>query len=163
MTPIVKKEASFDDHWGNGWPDIKAVRDCLSDPERLAQFFAKGRDGGCFSIEWIYSPSSSPPQFDLVGATLYMHMNPDLGIKLQYSRWDGRTGEKKTYHSKGSLTRLKEFVPSFHGTPLSIGLFVSFDKGSKAVSEFLQKEGELPSSIDWVSDDDLPSEIFPRP
>jgi Immunity protein Imm1 len=163
MTPIVKKEAAFDNHWGKGWPEIRIVEQNLSDPEKLAQLFAQGRDGGCFSIEWTYDKNNSAPQSELVGATLYMHMNPDHGIKLQYSKWDGRTGEKKTYHSKGDLTRLKEFVRSFHRTPLSIGLFVPFEVGRKAVKEFLESDGELPRSIDWMSDDDLPSDVFPLP
>lgn len=161
MTPIVKKEAAFDNHWGNGWPEISVVEQGLSDPEKLAQLFAKGRDGGCFSIEWIYDKKNSAPQSELVGATLYMHMNPDHGIKLQYSKWDGRIGEKRTYHSKGDLTRLKQFVRSFHRTPLSIGLFVPFEIGRRAVKEFLETDGGLPRSIDWVSEDDLPSEVFP--
>jgi len=137
------------------------VEQGLSDPEKLAQLFAKGSDGGCFSIEWIYDKKNSAPQSELVGATLYMHMNPDHGIKLQYSKWDGRIGEKRTYHSKGDLTRLKQFVRSFHRTPLSIGLFVPFEIGRRAVKEFLETDGELPRSIDWVSEDDLPSEVFP--
>jgi hypothetical protein len=163
MTPIIKKEAAFDDHWGDGWPDISAVEQGLSDPEKLARLFARGRDGGCFSIEWIYNKTNSAPQSELVGATLYMHMNPDHGIKLQYSKWDGRVGEKKTYHSKGDLAQLKQFVRSFHRTPLSIGLFVPFEMGRKAVKEFLETEGALPRSIDWVSDDELPSGVFPLP
>jgi len=163
MTPIVKKEAAFDDHWGKGWPAISIVEQNLSDPEKLAQLFAQGRDGGCFSIEWTYDKNNSAPQSESVGVTLYMHMNPNHGIKLQYSKWDGRTGEKKTYHSKGDLTRLKEFVRSFHRTPLSIGLFVPFEVGRKAVKEFLESDGELPGSIDWLSDDNLPSDVFPLP
>jgi len=163
MIPIVKKEASFGDHWGNGWPDISAVEKGLADPEKLAQLFAKGRDGGCFSIEWIYDKDDSIPQTGLVGAILYMHMNPEHGIKLQYSGWDRRTAKRETYHSKGDLTRLKQFVRSFHRTPLSIGLFVPFEIGRKAVKEFLQTDGKLPQSVDWISDDDLPSEVFPLP
>ena len=163
MTPIIKKEAAFDDHWGRGWPDINTVDQCLTDPAKLAQLFANGCDGGCFSIEWIYDKTNSAPQSELVGATLYMHMNPDYGIKLQYSKWDGRIGEKKIFHSKGDLTKLKQFVRSFHRTPLSIGLFVPFEVGRKGVKEFLDTDGELPRSIDWISEDDLPSEVFPLP
>ncbi|HET7805327.1 MAG TPA: Imm1 family immunity protein [Pseudolabrys sp.] len=161
--PIVKKEASFDDHWGNGWPDITIVDQCLTDPEKLAQLFAKGRDGGCFSIEWIYDEDNSVPQFGVVGAILYMHMNPDHGIKLQYSGWDRCIGERKTYHSKGDLTKLKQFVRSFHRTPLSIGLFVPFETGRRAVKEFLETDGELPRSVDWILDDDLTPDVFPLP
>jgi hypothetical protein len=90
VNPTTKKEAAFDDHCGKGWPEISLVEQSLSDHDKRAQLFAKGYDGRCFSIEWIYDKTNSAPQPELVGATLYMHMNPDHGIQLQYSKWDGR-------------------------------------------------------------------------
>lgn len=159
---IVRKEASFDAYWGDGWPDAKAVEHCLSDPRRRAQYFADGYDGGCFAIEG-YEDEKLIPISPYKGAVLYMHMNPEHGIKLQHSSWDKRLGERNTYHSKGDLRRLKEFVRSFHGTQLSVGLFVPFDAGCKAVMEFMQTDGELPRNISWISEKDLPADVFPDP
>jgi len=156
---MVRKEASFDRHWGDGWPDVKAVESCLSDPRRRAQYFADGYDGGCFAIE-RYEHEKLVPISPYKGAVLYMHMNPEHGITLQHSSWDRRFGQRNTLHSKGDLTRLREFVRSFHGTPLSVGLFIPFSIGCSAVKEFMQTDGELPRSIVWVSDKDLPPEVF---
>lgn len=159
----MKRESFFDDHWGEGWPDLANIEYCLVDQNGREQFFAKGRDGGCFVAEGLYGTENMPPLTGQVKATLYMHMHPHRGVKLQYSKWDGRIKEKKTYHSKGDLGRLKEFVRSFHGTPLSVGLFISFKDGCRAVKEFIETEGELPQSIAWVDDEDLPPEVFPLP
>jgi len=159
---ILRKEASFDTHWGDGWPDVKTVEYCLCDPQRRAQYFADGYDGGCFAIEG-YEDEKLVPISPYKGAVLYMHMNPEHGIKLQHSCWDRRVGRRDTYHSRGNLSRLKEFVRSFHGTPLSVGLFVPFDVGCRAVKEFMETNGELPRSISWVSETDLPVGVFPDP
>jgi hypothetical protein len=61
------------------------------------------------------------------------------------------------------MSRLGEFVRSFHDTPLSLGLFIPFEKGWLAIKEFMLNEGELPTSIEWVASDDLPPETFPDP
>lgn len=70
---------------------------------------------------------------------------------------------KQTYNSKGDLRRLGEFVRSLHGTPLSVGLFVPFPVAWKAVKEFIETDGELPTSIEWIASRDLPPETFPDP
>jgi hypothetical protein len=86
-------------------------------------------DGGSFFIVGLYGTENLLPQTGLVKAALYMCMNPDHGVKLQYSRWDGRIKEMSTSHSKGDLKKLEEFVRSFHGTPLSLGFVHSIRGG----------------------------------
>jgi len=54
-------------------------------------------------------------------------------------------------------------VRSLHGTPLSVGLFVPFPVAWKAVKEFIETDGELPTSIEWVANSDLSPETFPDP
>jgi hypothetical protein len=50
-----------------------------------------------------------------------------------------------------------------HGDPLSVGLFVPFPVAWKAVKEFIETDGELPTSIEWIASSDLPPETFPDP
>jgi hypothetical protein len=50
-----------------------------------------------------------------------------------------------------------------HGTPLSVGLFIPFRTAWSAVKEFIETNGELPKSIEWVASGDLPPEAFPDP
>ena len=43
------------------------------------------------------------------------------------------------------------------------GLFIPFPAASKALKEFMETDGQLPKSIEWVSNHDLPANTFPDP
>ncbi len=87
--------------------------------------------------------------------------HPQYGVLLIWSKWGG--GHKEMYSSKGDLSRLRELVLSTHGTPLPVGLFVPFEVAWKAVKEFLENDGALPKSIEWIANRDLPPNTFPDP
>jgi hypothetical protein len=59
------------------------------------------------------------------------------------------------------LSRLGEFVESLHETQLSVGLFIPFPAAWKAVKEFMETDGELPTSIEWIATRDFPPGTFP--
>ena len=40
---------------------------------------------------------------------------------------------------------------SLHGDPYSLGLFIPFEAAFKAVKEFIETDGELPTSIEWLA------------
>jgi len=50
-----------------------------------------------------------------------------------------------------------------HDTPLPVGLFIPFERAWSAVKEFMETEGALPKSIEWVANRDLPPNTFPDP
>jgi hypothetical protein len=87
--------------------------------------------------------------------------NPEHGVLLIYSKWGG--GLKQTYGSKGDFARLRERVRSMHDTVLPVGLFIPFDKAWTAVKEFIETDGKLPKSIEWIANRDLPPNTFPDP
>ena len=46
----------------------------------------------------------------------------------------------------------------------SVGLFIPFEKAWPAVKEFMETDGlRLPTSIEWVANQDLPANSFPDP
>jgi hypothetical protein len=49
-----------------------------------------------------------------------------------------------------------------HGTPLPVGLFIPFEKAWLAVKEFMETDGKLPKSIDWIENDNCRPERFRR-
>jgi hypothetical protein len=65
--------------------------------------------------------------------------------------------------SKGDLSRLRELAFSLQGSPLPVGLFISYEKAWQAVKEFMERDGALPTSIEWVRNEDLPPNTFPDP
>jgi Immunity protein Imm1 len=75
-----------------------------------------------------------------------------------YSKWGG--GLKQSYSSKGDLRRLREWVRGTHDTPLPVGLFIPFETAWKAVKEFIETDGRLPTSIEWIANRDLPPNTF---
>lgn len=159
----MRKEASFDSHWGDGWPDPQHVKKCLLDPTLRGALFARGRDGGSFSIVGLYGTEGLPARGGLVTVSLYMYFSPEHGMTLQYYKWDGRIQQGASFSSRGSLNRLGQFVRSQHGTPLSLGLFIGFEQGTAAVMQFMESNGNLPTAIAWIGDKDLPPETFPDP
>jgi hypothetical protein len=87
--------------------------------------------------------------------------HPTLGVLLIYIR---RRGVRKEYYnSKGDLSRLREVVRSSHGSPLPVGLFIPYEKAWSAVKEFMETDGALPTSIEWIANRDLPPNTFPDP
>jgi hypothetical protein len=70
---------------------------------------------------------------------------------------------KENFVSKGDLTRLGEIVRALHGTRLPVGLFIPFERAWMAVKEFIETDGRLPSSIEWIANNDLPPNTFPPP
>jgi hypothetical protein len=62
------------------------------------------------------------------------------------------------YCSEGDLRRLGRFMYSLQGDPYSLGLYIPFEEAFKAVKEFIESDGELPTSIGWISGEGLPPE-----
>jgi len=96
-----------------------------------------------------------------IDVRLMMWGHPDLGVLLIYSKWGG--GFKNLYSSKGDLSRLREWVRSTHETPLPVGLFIPYAIAWRAVKEFIETDGKLPKSIEWIANKDLPKGTFPDP
>jgi Immunity protein Imm1 len=157
----MKKESYFHDFVGPGWPasdDLKKY--FLKGGERL--WASHGNDNWRLSVEGLYGTDALPRR-ESVNVNLDMIGSPDHGVRLHYAKWDGRVQRKDTYVSKGDLNRLGRFMYSLHGDPYSLGLFIPFEAAFKAVKEFIERDGELPTSIAWVAVRDLPSETFPVP
>ena len=92
---------------------------------------------------------------------LSMWGHPDHGVLLIYEKVGG--GHMEGLGSKGDMSRIREWVRSLHDTPLPVGLFVPFSVAWKAVKEFMETEGKLPTSIEWVKGSDLPPGTFRDP
>ena len=46
---------------------------------------------------------------------------------------------------------------------MPIGLYIPFERAFAAVKEFIETDGELPKSIEWIANRELPPNAFPRP
>jgi hypothetical protein len=58
---------------------------------------------------------------------------------------------------------MNRWVETIPGDQLPVGLFISFETAWKAVKEFVERDGALPQSIEWIADRDLPANAFMPP
>jgi hypothetical protein len=160
------KEAYFCNFSESGWPDPRDLESFFRPPNETTE----GKDWLCggsndswnLKVRGLYG-TDGLPEIDQVKVILYMSGHPVHGVYFQYDKWDGRIKRKQTFFAKGDLSRLFEFVRTIHGDPLSIGLFVPFPVAWKAVKEFIETDGGLPKSIEWLAGRDVPVDAFRTP
>lgn len=92
---------------------------------------------------------------------LRMWAEPKHGVMLIWSKWGG--GYKQMFTSKGDMSRLREYVRTMHGDDMPVSFYIPFAEAWKAVKEFLETDGQLPKSIEWVENSTLPRDTFPEP
>jgi hypothetical protein len=157
----MSKICDFGEFRGFGWPE----------PGQLERYFF-GRagsewlqddqnDGAILMIQGAYATEHLPLGKGLVNIDLQLWGKPELGVLLVYSKVGGAYSEM--FSSKGDMARIREWVRSTHGDPLPVGLFIPFAPAFAAVKEFIETDGELPKSIAWIANKDLPPNTFPDP
>ena len=142
----MKKDIYFDRFFGPGWPPTSALEPYFASTSGSRWFHSGGNDGASISVEGVDGTESLKLGRGRVDIRLEMWGNPNLGVLLIYEKVGG--GRAEGYCSKGDLSRLREWVRSLQDTPLPIGLFVPFPEAWKAVKEFMETEGLLPTSIE---------------
>jgi immunity protein Imm1 of predicted polymorphic toxin system len=157
----MKKRAYFDTYWGKGWPALDWLRPYFLAPSGQRWFFDSGNDSAGIDLEGVEGTEHLELGKGRVDIHLAMWGHPQHGVLIIYSKRGG--GYREDYTSKGDLTRLRELVRSLHDTPLPVGLFIPFEQAWKAVKEFIETEGKLPTSIEWIANRDLPPNTFPDP
>jgi hypothetical protein len=157
----MRKRTYFASEMSAGWPTPKELERYFLAPRGQRWFFETDNDSGSLSAEGVDRTEQLEVNKGRVDVDLAMWGHPDLGVLLIYSKWDGEL--KLTYSSKGDLSRLREWVRSTHDTPLPVGLFIPYERAWDAVKEFIETDGQLPKSIEWIANRDLPPNTFPDP
>ncbi len=152
------RKCYFGDFKGDYWPRA----------EQLAPYFFsnppwafKGGNDSWGLDAFGLCGTEALPEADRVNVYFFVSGRSDAGINLTYRKWDGRVQDAFYWHSKGRPERLREFVKTGHGDLLSAGLFIPFDAGFRAVKQFIERDGELPDVIEWVTPGELPRGTFP--
>lgn len=155
------KDIYFDNFFGPGWPTIRELEPYFLAPRGKEWFYTGGNDSASISLEGIDGTEHLPWGRGRIDINLLMWGHPEHGVLLIYEK----VGMENPfgYCSKGDVSRLKEWVRSLHDTPLPVGLFIPFAEAWKAVKEFIETEGQLPTSIEWIKSEDLPEGTFPDP
>lgn len=159
----MRKHAYFHTFRGDGWPSQEFLIPYFRTPppNAVSWFPNSGNDSGGLDLIGVEGTENLPEGRGRIDVRLSMWGNPELGVLMIYEKVGGRHLE--SYSSKGDMRRIREWVRSLHDTPLPVGLFVPFSIAWKAVKEFMETEGALPKSIEWVKGSDLPPGTFPDP
>ncbi len=158
----MKKSVYFDKFRGEFWPSPDDLYPYFSDPSGKNWFHENGgNDSASIDLLGVNGTGHLPEGEGRRDIYLNIWGYPGLGVLLIYEL-SGKV-PVRTWNSKGDMTRIREFVRSTHDTPLPAGLFIPFAEAFKAVKEFMETEGALPKSIEWVRDVDLPENSFPDP
>jgi hypothetical protein len=156
---IMIKTAYFASRDIKGWPRPEEIEHYFLAPPGKHWFFETGNDTAGFTADGIDGTEHLEPKRTRSNVRLALSAHPTMGVMLDWSKWDGK--ERQTYISKGDLRRLRELVLNLHDDPLPVGLLVPYAVAWKATKEFLETDGGLPNSIEWIAARDLPRDTFP--
>jgi hypothetical protein len=149
----MRKSCSFHDIYASDWPSPGELKKYFSAGGRL--WASHGNDSWALRAEGLYG-TAVLPRPDAVTVDLRMTGSPGHGVMLDFARWHGRIRRLDRYCSTGDLRLLGRFMYSLQGEPYSLGLFIPFEEAFKAVKEFIESDGELPTSIGWISGEGFP-------
>ena len=157
----MRKRIYFGEFDGRGWPEPKQLeRYFLGTPEQLWAF-ETGNDDWALTTEGVDGTEHLDINNGRIDINLEMWGHPKFGVLLIWSKWGG--GYKETCSSKGDLSRLHEWVRTLQEDLRPVGLFIPFEQAWTAVKEFIENDGALPKSIEWIANRDLPTDTFPVP
>jgi hypothetical protein len=157
----MRKTIYFASRRASRWPAPSELQRYFLAPAGQRWFFETGNDSAGLRAEGVDGTGHLEEGKGRIDIALEMWGHPTLGVLLIYSKWGG--GWKEMFSSKGELSRLHELVRSTHATPLPVGLFIPYEMAWRAVKEFIETDGNLPKSIDWIANRDLPPNTFPDP
>ncbi len=153
---------NFDRFHGEGWPLLRDLEPYFIAPKGKEWFFGTGNDSAGIYILGINGTQQLPYGRGRIDIKLSLWGDPKLGVLVIYRKY-GSPEIEETYTSKGDLDRLNEYVRTLHNDPMPVGLYIPYAQAWKAVKEFMETDGALPKSIEWIANTDLPANTFPDP
>jgi hypothetical protein len=143
------------------WPEIGWLEPFFHDSAGQVAPLQLDRREGSFYLEGVDGTGGLSRHSGRVDISLMLWANPERGVMLEHRKFGG--GIDIAWFSKGDLRFRLNWVWSKYGTPLSTGFFIPAERAWLAVKQFIQMDGALPDSIEWVDERELPADTFPPP
>ena len=157
----MNKNVYFHSFRGEFWPSLDQLEPHFLAPDG-SRWVRGGNDSWGISVQGLEGTEDRVYGRGRKDINLTLWGMPGLGVLIMYDKI-GPPDFRATLYSKGDMRRLRELVESTHSDELPVGLFIPFEKAWLAVKEFMETEGQLPKSIEWVRHEDLPPNTFPSP
>ena len=158
----MRKRNSSDRFPWQGWPSLAELEPMFLGPDPQNLSYWRDSDEWALHVEGLYG-TYGLPEADQLTVHLTMTGTPDFGVMLYYQKWDGRIRQRLDCYSKGDMSRVREWLRTLQVDLRPIGLFIPYTQAWKAVKEFMERHGELPTGIEWVDAEDLPPNTFRFP
>jgi hypothetical protein len=157
----MRKLCYFNSEQSFDWPTPEKLMPYFLDPPGKRWFFQTGNDSGGLAIEGLNNTENLLVGAGRIDIRLEMCGHPELGVFLYYLKTGGE--DRVAFSSKGDLMKLREWVRTLHNDLRPVGLYIPYADAWRAVKEFMETGGALPTSIEWIANSDLPPGTFPDP
>lgn len=157
----MRKQMDFGIYCGNGWPSVESVRPYFFEYRGDIWLHDSDTDEAMLVIEGADGTEKLHYLEGRVDIRLQMWASPKLGVLLIYSKLGAPGGFAFT--SKGDYSKLGFYTQTLRGDIRPAWLYIPFEDAWKAVKEFIETDGALPKSIEWISNKDLTPDTFPDP
>ena len=140
------------------WPALGELKPYFLPTAGQAWFNSGGNDTASLTLEGVDGTDHLDQYNGRIDISLQMVGHPTYGVFLFYEK----TGAVR-YSSKGDMTKFKTYLRTLHDDLRTLAFFIPFDKAWLAVKEFIETDGQLPKSIEWVNMKGLQGDPFPVP
>lgn len=152
----MKKDTYFRGHTGDGWPDPKWLERFFLTAAGRKEAFGEQESWG-LKLYGLNGTEHLERYKDRIDLDLTIQGDLRHGILLFHHISGG--GRWEANYSKGDTTKWRQWI-EMPQDYMSVALFIPFETAWKAIKEFIEREGALPRSIEWIADDELPDYAF---
>lgn len=157
----MRKFSYFDSQLGAGWPSLEYLEPFFIPSSGSPWFNTGGNNGAVLGCEGLDGTEHLRDGEGRIDIRLEMWGDPKLGVLLLYSKLGAPGGYMFT--SAGDFSKTGLYTRTLHNDIHPVWLYIPFGEAWKAVKEFIETEGALPKSIEWISNKDLTPDTFPDP
>jgi hypothetical protein len=143
------------------WPEPKVLEPYFLGGKGRRWVFESDTDQAALVAEGAGGTEHLERNEGRVDIDLFLVGHPAIGIQLTHrriKRWGRGTEAFSSISDRGRLDR---YYRDRYGSLIAVGLFIPFEDAWRAVKEFLETDGALPKSIEWIAGRDLPPDAFP--
>jgi len=153
----MMKWTYFDERNRRGWPELDWLEPFFLTTAGRKQAFGDQESWG-LRIYGLDGTEDLHPMKGRIDLHLTIQGDLEHGVLLNHRKSGAR--HREHWYSKGDPAKWRQWVEIRQQDLMSAAMFIPFEAAWLAVKEFIERDGALPNSIEWVSLDELPIFAF---
>ncbi len=154
----MKRTSYFNSQRRDTWPTVPEIASYFEPRGGAAWSRPLGNDTASLTLEGVDGTQGLEQYRGRMDISLRLLAHAKYGVFLFYEKSRGAR-----YSSKGDMTKVKTYVRTAHDDLRTLAFFIPFEKAWLAVKDFIESNGDLPKSIDWVDMKEIKELAFPEP